>query len=107
MNQTQRLAICESCKNKEFSPKSGVVCALTSEKPSFEGSCDQYDKDPKMIARAIRAEESRKNLSEGGGGDFVEADGGGKSSPWGIALTVLVVLLILLKWLIRCDRVMN
>ncbi|MFK7783653.1 MAG: hypothetical protein AB8B56_00985 [Crocinitomicaceae bacterium] len=106
MNHSQRLAVCESCKNKEFSPKMGVVCSLTSERPDFEGSCENYENDPKMVARAERAEESRKHLSDGGGGDFVEADGK-NSSPWGVIITVIVVVLILLKWLIRCDRIMN
>lgn len=106
MNQAQRLAVCELCKNKEFSPKYGVVCALTSERPAFEGKCDDFENDPKMVSRANRAAESRRNLSEGGGGDFVESDGG-KSSNWKIILTVIVVILILLKWLIRCDRIMN
>lgn len=106
MTQQERLAICELCENKIFSPKLGVICSLNSERPAFEGSCEDFSEDKKMVVRKERLAESRKNLSNGGGGDLVEVDGE-SSSPWKIVLTVVVVILVLLKWLIRCDRVMN
>ena len=106
MNHAKRLTICEVCKNKEFSPRLGVVCSLTSERPSFEEVCNDFENDSKMVARKDREEESRKNLSEGGGGDFVEESGSSRS-PWGIVISVVVVLLLVFKFLIRCDRIIN
>lgn len=33
---------CESCSNKIFTSKQGLVCGLTKEKPDFEVYCDQF-----------------------------------------------------------------
>lgn len=64
MRHEDRLAYCELCKNKGFSPKSGVICALTSERPSFEISCQDFAEDPQMITKKRRLEESFDRFHE-------------------------------------------
>lgn len=64
MNDQQRLAICELCSNKGFSPKKGVICTLTSERPAFEGSCADFEEDPKMMAKKRREEEDRQTAAQ-------------------------------------------
>ena len=61
MNDQQRLAVCELCSNKGFSPRNGVICSITSERPAFEGECKDFEEDPKMIAKKRREEEDRQN----------------------------------------------
>lgn len=37
--------ICKKCKKKKLDLKRGIVCGLTNEKPTFENSCPNFDKD--------------------------------------------------------------
>ncbi|MDG1333533.1 MAG: hypothetical protein P8P74_14450 [Crocinitomicaceae bacterium] len=78
MNDQQRLAICELCSNKGFSPKKGVVCTLTSERPAFEDSCADFEEDPKMMAKKRREEEDREKAiqNNAGIGQSLEASHG-------------------------------
>ena len=78
MNDQQRLAICELCSNKGFSPKTGVICSITSERPAFEGSCTNFEEDPKMMAKKRREEEDRQNELNNSGtiGQSLEANHG-------------------------------
>lgn len=39
----------------------GVVCSITSERPAFEVECNDFEEDPKMIAKKRREEEDRQN----------------------------------------------
>lgn len=101
MKHEDRLAFCELCKNKDFSPKLGVICSLTAERPSFDGTCQDFVEDPQMITKKRRLEESHERMLENAGSAVVD-DGGG-ASPGKIILSILVLLLLMLKWLIRCD----
>lgn len=37
--------ICKKCKKKKLDLKQGILCGLTNEKPTFENSCPNFDKD--------------------------------------------------------------
>src|SRR5690606_20638173 len=40
MQHTDRLKICQSCKNRQFKKKIGWVCSITNEVPDFEEICE-------------------------------------------------------------------
>lgn len=40
-----KLDFCKKCKKRKFDPKQGIVCGLTSEKPTFEDNCPDFDGD--------------------------------------------------------------
>ena len=45
MNRKARLSYCNTCNNKSFNSKYGIVCGLTNEIPEFENECPDYDKN--------------------------------------------------------------
>jgi len=100
MTQEQRHAICEVCTNKEFSPKSEILCSLSGVKPAFENSCDDFSEDFTIVTKKRRLEAEKRRLSERSG----ELDDEEKAvSPVRIVIGVVLIVLVLLKWLIRCD----
>ncbi len=46
MDQEERLKYCKLCQNKSFDFQQGLLCKLTSAKPSFEENCESYQEDP-------------------------------------------------------------
>ena len=53
--------ICDFCKNKKFSSKSGLICGLTMDKPNVRYTCDFYDKDELLEQRFQREDEHRED----------------------------------------------
>ena len=53
-----RLDVCETCENKSFNSKKGVICGLTSEKPSFKGTCPDYKENPKAVQKVRESSSS-------------------------------------------------
>lgn len=45
MNLQQKLNICSTCTNRKLDINTGIVCNLTNEKPTFEPTCSDYNKD--------------------------------------------------------------
>jgi len=45
MNQRERLLFCENCIHQNINIKNGVTCNLTQQKPDFEISCKNFNKD--------------------------------------------------------------
>lgn len=46
MTVEEKLAICTTCKNREFDRQTGMICSLTHQKPSFESICKDFIRDP-------------------------------------------------------------
>ena len=74
MNHQQRLAICELCQEKSFSPKKGIICSLTDESPKFESSCGDFREDLQMIKKKDRLDEHRENLKDNS--HLIDLEGG-------------------------------
>lgn len=57
---SKQLDLCMVCTKRAFNPNKGTVCGLTSEKPTFEIHCNEYEEDPK----AVHLENVTKNESK-------------------------------------------
>ena len=57
MNRKARISYCNTCNNKSFNSKHGIVCGLTNEIPVFENECPEYDKN-----QALEQEFKSKNF---------------------------------------------
>lgn len=58
---SERLKVCQTCKNCKRDIDRGLICALTDEKPDFEESCDKYESDGKAeIRQRYRAEADKR-----------------------------------------------
>lgn len=65
MTREEQLEFCSVCKNRDFNPKSGIVCKLTGEKAAFETSCPDYIADEtELKLEAIRGEEKKKEAKK-------------------------------------------
>lgn len=58
-----QLKYCETCANKGFDPKQGIVCGLTNQKPAFVDTCDDY-KLNEVIAKKERFDKLEGRSSE-------------------------------------------
>lgn len=52
MEHSDRIRICDLCKNHTFDLTRGIECGLTGARPAFEGECTEYVEDP--VRRAQR-----------------------------------------------------
>lgn len=48
MELAERLTVCRQCTNRQMKPENGLVCSLTSQKPTFESECPDFKKDPQV-----------------------------------------------------------
>lgn len=46
MTHQERLESCKECSNKSFDPNRGIVCGLTDNYPTFEGTCISFNVKP-------------------------------------------------------------
>jgi len=63
MNQIET---CKTCTNRQFSKDQGIICKLTSAKPSFENSCSEYILDETQVtnkSKIIKPNEKRANYA--------------------------------------------
>ncbi|KAB1065995.1 inorganic phosphate transporter [Salibacter halophilus] len=51
LTERQRLELCKKCLNRKFDTKTGVVCGLTDEKPTFDETCPDFKKDTSVKDR--------------------------------------------------------
>ncbi|MBR2030960.1 MAG: hypothetical protein IKA04_01965 [Alistipes sp.] len=58
----EKIKQCKVCKNRDFDPMCGIVCALTKEKPAFEEECDKYIEDEAQVAK--QADKERELAEE-------------------------------------------
>lgn len=58
---SERLKVCQTCKNCKRDIDRGLICALSDAKPDFEESCDKYESDGKAeIRQRYRAEADKR-----------------------------------------------
>lgn len=62
MEMNQRLEACRTCQLKMFSPQ-GLVCGLTSQKPTFNDTCPDYVEDEKQAFRTRNAANKTEEFS--------------------------------------------
>lgn len=49
MDRKYQLVWCKKCENKSFDIKKGIICGLTNEQATFEGTCPDFKEDAKLL----------------------------------------------------------
>lgn len=62
MTREQYVSYCEVCELKGFSPKLGLVCSLTNERPNFEKECESLQKSEGLVAQAAKDQQRREAI---------------------------------------------
>ncbi|PCI35216.1 MAG: hypothetical protein COB60_03795 [Flavobacteriaceae bacterium] len=96
MNLKERLEFCSICSKRVLNYKTGLLCSLTKEKPSFEGTCQDFIKDELEATRKLEL-----NLHAAGNSRTEN----GSTKPiqnkiYGIALLILGLMVFLFSILI-------
>ena len=91
-----QLEFCKKCVNKSFSSSEGVVCGLTSKKPTFLSTCPDFVKDVKEERKIAE----RKAAAES---DYVD-ENGNSTSGWSIAWSAIVFIIVVIRIVIRCAN---
>jgi len=80
MERAEQLKLCKICAKRKFDFNRGIICGLTDEPATFEGTCDTYEKDDEAI-RALETEAlylddglTRSKGSQKNGSDIHPAD---------------------------------
>ncbi|MCC7453206.1 MAG: hypothetical protein IT222_03485 [Crocinitomix sp.] len=60
MTREERLEFCLLCKKNTYNPKLGVICSLTNNVATFEGTCPDYLADEKEVKRFNEKKEEEK-----------------------------------------------
>jgi hypothetical protein len=70
MTREERLVYCKVCKKRSFNTNLGIICSLTGEHASFNGTCSDFDEDPREVHHVqvqqenIKAE-TKKGINRG------------------------------------------
>jgi hypothetical protein len=67
MTINERLKYCRICENRKMNMAIGLVCGLTSEKPTFETNCPDFKIDQPEADRLIKLERDAKEEEESSG----------------------------------------
>ncbi len=96
MTLKERLEFCSICEKRQVDLKTGLVCSLTNEKPTFENKCEYFTKD---------AEEAERKLTQ-----KLKATGNAKTENgsinpkqnklWGLLVLILGLVVVLFSLLI-------
>ena len=65
MTREKRLAYCKICKNRELNIERGMLCELTHEYASFDGSCPNFTSDDAAIKKQLERVEQEKKENGG------------------------------------------
>ena len=95
---SHQLEFCKKCVNKSFSSSQGVVCGLTSEKPTFVSTCPDFVKDAKEERRIAKQQAEAAAAS-----DYVD-ESGNSVSGWRILWSVLIFILVMIRIAVRCSN---
>jgi hypothetical protein len=57
----ERIAFCEQCTKRSFSPQKGIICSLTDAQATFEGTCPDFERDQKAAEIVAQENEVRQN----------------------------------------------
>ena len=90
------IELCKKCIHKSFSSSQGIVCGLTGEKPTFVNDCPSFERDVALEKKLA----DRKAVMEE---KVVYDDDGKPVSPWRIAFSVLIFILVIVRLAIRCN----
>lgn len=82
---SERLKVCQTCKNCKRDIDRGLICALTDEKPDFEESCDKYESDGKAEIRQRYRAEADKRI---------------KGRKWWLAAPVIIIIA---RFAVKCS----
>lgn len=63
MTRQQQLEFCNVCKNRAFRSSVGTICGLTSEAPTFYGTCQSYIADEHEIINLTQQKEEIKAVA--------------------------------------------
>jgi hypothetical protein len=90
MTMDERLEFCRVCENRKMNMQIGMVCGLTSEKPTFTEKCEDFKMD-KAEAKNVLA--MRQAAEEEGDNDFfsIEKKGMSKGVMGGILMMVIAL----------------
>ncbi|WP_046743834.1 hypothetical protein [Kordia zhangzhouensis] len=93
---TNQIELCKKCIHKSFSSSQGIVCGLTSEKPTFVNNCPSFEKDVAMEKKLA----DRRAVEE----DVIYDENDKPVSPWRIVLSVLIFILVIIRLVVRCNN---
>lgn len=93
MNLNHQLKFCKLCVNQKYG-SDGIICGLTQQKPTFEDKCPEFVPSEKEINKI-----HDRHVDPAWEG--VEEE---KSSPWGTIVSVIVIILIIVRFIMRMDR---
>ncbi|NER19043.1 hypothetical protein [Spongiivirga citrea] len=94
-----RLVLCKTCENRKLTTD-GLVCSLTSERPTFEAYCVDYNADEKQLKRQneLKSEANKGGFFGSWKGalvmsllGFIRAGLAGFSDPFGLIFLILGV----------------
>jgi hypothetical protein len=95
MTPEERIKYCKICTNRKMDFSVGLVCGLTLQKPTFEGTCPTFSLDQAEADRLIQRERelAAEAAPSGGGGGFgLEQKGIGKGVVGGIIMIIIAVV---------------
>ena len=90
MTLNERLEFCKICKNRHVDFKTGLVCALTNDKPQFEDSCGEFVKDEKEAERKLKMKLDAAGNARSQNGSLNPK----KNKNYGIFLTISGIFLL-------------
>jgi hypothetical protein len=63
LGHEERIRFCEVCRNRSFDIQKGIVCGLTTQRPTFEELCkDQLVDHSRVLDRALREDPKRHRI---------------------------------------------
>ncbi len=99
MTLEERLHYCKICTSRQMDQATGIVCSLTSAKPTFEDTCSDFQADEKQIEYyKNRKEAEEREASETGGFFEPEKKGLQKGVLGGLAMMAIAVVWFVLGW---------
>ena len=97
MNEANKLLLCQQCLLRDFNLKSGVVCSITKEKPTFEDNCIDFKEDPK-----VDKEKARRIANSGYAGTSAKSEGS-NFPVWRIVLSVILITFAIVRIIMRLN----
>jgi hypothetical protein len=96
MTLKERLEFCSICEKRHVDFKTGLVCSLTNEKPSFENSCEDFSKDAKEAERKL----TQKLKAAGNAGTQNGSLHPKRNYLWGLLVLILGFAVIIFSLII-------
>ncbi|WP_299683716.1 hypothetical protein [uncultured Dokdonia sp.] len=90
MTQEEKLQYCKVCVHKKMDFEQGLLCGLTSEKPSFDKFCRDYERDVALEKK----QKEREAVSQW-------SNGSNSKVTFKNVLFVIVAIFVILRLLVR------